>query len=133
MCDVGVDNECFLMKGLVMPSWLGGPEALVIIVVIVVLFGWKKLPDAARSLGRSMRIFKSEVDELKRDHRSAASQDTVHGDVASPSTTAPQQPQQAAPREPEQRPSAQAGQETPSAVQEKRPFNDGSGNAQYRA
>lgn len=67
-----------------MPGWLGGPELVVIVLVIVVLFGWKKLPDAARSLGRSMRIFKSEVDELKRDPSptSAASQDTVQGNVS---------------------------------------------------
>ncbi len=33
---------------------------IIILVLVVVLFGWKKLPDAARSVGRSMRIFKSE-------------------------------------------------------------------------
>ena len=32
-----------------------------ILVAFIVLFGYKKLPDATRSLGRSMRIFKSEV------------------------------------------------------------------------
>ena len=36
-------------------------------IVIIALFGWKKLPDMARSLGRSARVFKSEVDELKKD------------------------------------------------------------------
>ncbi|WP_336921227.1 Sec-independent protein translocase subunit TatA [Aquipuribacter sp. SD81] len=40
---------------------------LVIVLLVVVLFGAKRLPDAARSLGRSMRIFKSEVKEMKRD------------------------------------------------------------------
>ena len=46
---------------------LGFPELVLIAVVILVLFGWKKLPDAARSVGRSMRIFKSEVSEMKND------------------------------------------------------------------
>lgn len=65
-----------------MPSWLGGPEIIIIILVVVLLFGFKKLPDAARSLGRSMRIFKAEVDEMKRDDKpSAASQETVEGSV----------------------------------------------------
>ncbi|MBI9000436.1 Sec-independent protein translocase subunit TatA [Corynebacterium sp. CCM 9185] len=49
-----------------------GPlELAIIAVVVLVLFGWKKLPDAARSIGRSMRIFKSEVKEMKNDDQVA--------------------------------------------------------------
>lgn len=40
---------------------------LILVLLIVVIFGAKRLPDAARSLGRSMRIFKSEVKEMKTD------------------------------------------------------------------
>lgn len=40
---------------------------LIVAVVVLVLFGSKKLPDAARSLGRSLRIFKSEVSSLRDD------------------------------------------------------------------
>ncbi len=40
---------------------------VVIIVVIFLLFGWKKLPDAARAVGRSLRIFKAETKELLDD------------------------------------------------------------------
>lgn len=40
---------------------------LVLAVVFLVLFGSKRLPDSARSLGRSLRIFKSEVQELNKD------------------------------------------------------------------
>jgi sec-independent protein translocase protein TatA len=60
---------------------------LILVLVIVVLVGWKKLPDAARSLGRSMRIFKSEVEEMKKDGKptpSAASSDTVKGETVHP-------------------------------------------------
>ena len=46
---------------------LGPPEIILLLVVLVLLFGAKRLPDAARSLGRSMRIFKSEVKEMKHD------------------------------------------------------------------
>jgi sec-independent protein translocase protein TatA len=46
---------------------LGAPEIILILVVLVLLFGAKRLPDAARSLGRSMRIFKSEVKEMGKD------------------------------------------------------------------
>ena len=36
-------------------------ELLIILAVLILLFGAKKLPDAARGLGRSLRIFKAEV------------------------------------------------------------------------
>ncbi|HEU4362305.1 MAG TPA: Sec-independent protein translocase subunit TatA [Mycobacterium sp.] len=39
----------------------------ILLVVIVLLFGSKKLPDAARSLGKSLRIFKSEIKELHNE------------------------------------------------------------------
>ena len=45
-----------------------GPVELIIIAgVIMVLFGSKKMPDAARSMGRSLRIFKSEVKGMQKD------------------------------------------------------------------
>ncbi|MBU9765463.1 Sec-independent protein translocase subunit TatA [Mycobacterium sp. TNTM28] len=40
---------------------------VIVIAVFVLLFGAKKLPDAARSLGKSMRIFKSEIKEMQSD------------------------------------------------------------------
>jgi sec-independent protein translocase protein TatA len=40
---------------------------LVLAVVFLILFGAKRLPDSARSLGRSLRIFKSEVQEMNKD------------------------------------------------------------------
>jgi sec-independent protein translocase protein TatA len=39
-------------------------KILIVAVVLIVLFGSKKLPDAARSLGKSMRILKTEVSDL---------------------------------------------------------------------
>jgi len=46
---------------------LGLREIVILLVVVLVLFGAKRLPDSARSLGRSMRIFKSEMKEMKAD------------------------------------------------------------------
>jgi len=40
---------------------------LVLAIVFLILFGSKRLPDSARSLGRSLRIFKSEVQEMNTD------------------------------------------------------------------
>ncbi|MDP2013029.1 MAG: Sec-independent protein translocase subunit TatA [Actinomycetota bacterium] len=42
----------------------GAPEILIIVLVIALLFGAKRLPDAARGLGRSLRIFKAETKGL---------------------------------------------------------------------
>ena len=39
-------------------------KVLILAIVILVLFGSKKLPDAARSLGKSMRILKTEIHDL---------------------------------------------------------------------
>jgi sec-independent protein translocase protein TatA len=49
-------------------------------LVIFALFGYKKLPDAARSLGRSMRVFKAETRGLKEDDvRGKAEARAAHG------------------------------------------------------
>ena len=40
-------------------------KILIVAVVLIVLFGSRKLPDAARSLGKSMRILKTEVHDLR--------------------------------------------------------------------
>ena len=47
-------------------------KILIVAVVIIVLFGSKKLPDAARSLGRSMRILKKEVGSMHEDEPDGA-------------------------------------------------------------
>lgn len=44
----------------------------IVALVVVIMFGSKKLPDAARGLGRSLRIFKSEVKEMQNDDSAAA-------------------------------------------------------------
>jgi sec-independent protein translocase protein TatA len=42
------------------------------IVVAVLFFGWKQLPDMARSLGRSLRIFKTEIKGMSEDDKKRA-------------------------------------------------------------
>lgn len=45
---------------------------IILVVLVVLLFGAAKLPGLARNLGQSMRIFKSEVKQMKSDGNSAA-------------------------------------------------------------
>ncbi len=62
---------------------IGPTEIIIIAVLVILVFGWKRLPDAARSLGRSARVFKSEVDEMKKENEassSSASSETVRGE-----------------------------------------------------
>lgn len=65
------------MRGMFEP-W----HIVVLVVVIAVLFGGKRLPDAARGLGRSMRIFKAEVKQMQDDSAEPpAKAQTVNNDA----------------------------------------------------
>ena len=69
---------------------IGPTEIIIVAVLIIVIFGWKKLPDAARSLGRSARVFKSEVDEMKKENeasKSEASTTTVRTEPIEPASS----------------------------------------------
>lgn len=45
---------------------------LILLVILVLLFGTKRLPDMAKSVGQSMKIFKNEVKELRDDATTTA-------------------------------------------------------------
>jgi sec-independent protein translocase protein TatA len=47
---------------------IGGWELLIVAAVFMAMFGAKRLPDSARSLGRSMHILKSEIHGLQDDN-----------------------------------------------------------------
>jgi sec-independent protein translocase protein TatA len=68
-----------------MPN-IGTPELLIILLVVVLIFGSAKLPQLARSLGKSARILKAETKGLREDD------DTDTKDTAKPVET-PAQPQ----------------------------------------
>jgi sec-independent protein translocase protein TatA len=76
-------------------------KILIVAVVIIVLFGSKKLPGAARSLGQSMRILKREVQGLHEDETTpgTSAEDRAQADHATgfpqaELTSAPQPDQQ---------------------------------------
>lgn len=84
-----------------MPN-LGPWEIIIILVVLVLLFGAKKLPDAARSLGRSMRIFKSEVKEMRNDDEHQEQAAIQQAPQAQPQQPYQPQPGQNNPGQPQQ-------------------------------
>ena len=50
----------------------GGWELVLVLLVVLLLFGSKRLPDSARALGRSLRIFKAETKGLRDDDKDEA-------------------------------------------------------------
>jgi sec-independent protein translocase protein TatA len=67
-----------------MPN-LRGWEIIVLLAIVLLLFGSKKLPDAARGIGRSLRIFKAETKGLMDDDKNA---DETPAVAAAPQTPA---------------------------------------------
>ena len=63
-----------------MPSWIGPWEIAIVLVLALLIFGPKKLPDLGSSLGRSITGFKKGLKETKDDVQSAIKEDvTVDG------------------------------------------------------
>ncbi|MEY2602657.1 MAG: sec-independent protein translocase protein TatA [Verrucomicrobiota bacterium] len=55
---------------------LGGPDLLIILLIVFVLFGAKKLPDLARSLGQSMNEFRKARQDLDEELHKPGTQST---------------------------------------------------------
>ena len=67
-------------------GWERPSHWLVLVVLAAILFGYKKLPDAARSVGRSLRIFKTEIKGMGEDDaaREASKQQAAASTDAEP-------------------------------------------------
>lgn len=63
---------------------IGPKELVVLLIVVLLVFGAKRMPDIARSLGKSARILKSETRAMKAENASASEPQT-----AAAGTTAP--------------------------------------------
>ena len=63
----------------------GGPDVLVILLIVLILFGAKKLPDLARGLGQSMNEFRKAREDIGRELQdagaSSASSSRSHSEV----------------------------------------------------
>ena len=63
---------------------LGPTELIIILAIVLLLFGGRKLPDAARGLGRSLRIFKAETRGLVDDANAAPAADAAPAPAPAP-------------------------------------------------
>ena len=57
-----IDND---ELGDAMRALFDSPAAIILLLLVIVLFGAKRLPDAAKSVGKSIKIFKSEMESDK--------------------------------------------------------------------
>jgi len=57
-----------------MPLGIGVPEVIIVLVIVLVIFGPKKLPDLGRSLGTGMREFKDSITSRDKDNDDKPSQ-----------------------------------------------------------
>lgn len=79
---------------------MGGSEIVLILVVVLLLFGGKKLPELARGLGKGIREFKDASDGVKREiHRNINAMDLDKEEevVTNNTTTEPHHPTEQTP------------------------------------
>lgn len=84
---------------------------IIIVLVVLLLFGSKRLPDGARALGRSLRIFRSEVKSMHDDDDPKATEPTAQAQLPAPLPPAAEPAPPTVP--PAERPQATTAQQDP--------------------
>jgi len=67
---------------------IGGPEAIIVLVVVLVLFGGSQIPKLARNLGRAQKEFKDGIEEASKPGRVTDTSATETSDSSSSSSSA---------------------------------------------
>ena len=68
---------------------LGGPDLIVILLIILVLFGAKKLPELAKGMGSAIKEFQKAKDDFNDELHTAGKTDAAKPDVRTPADTVP--------------------------------------------
>ena len=68
---------------------LAGPDLIVILLIILVLFGAKKLPELARGMGSAIKEFQKAKDEFTDELHTAGKTDAAKPDTRAPAATVP--------------------------------------------
>ena len=92
---------------------LAGPDLIVILLIILVLFGAKKLPELARGMGQAVREFQKAKDEFSDElHKAGKTDANKQAEVTPAQATLPRSAEStapAAPAQPESKPAAPSG------------------------
>jgi sec-independent protein translocase protein TatA len=94
----------------------GWPHLLIIAALIIILFGAKRLPDAARGIGKSMRIFRAETRGMHEEEAAAGTNGAPQ--QAPPQLSAPFAPPQSYAQQPQQQYAPPQQQYAPPAPQQ---------------
>jgi sec-independent protein translocase protein TatA len=79
----------------IIAGWLGGGELMVVLVVALILFGSKRIPEFAKGLGQAMKEFKKASNDVSNEIHNAMNQETPPPPstpprtIAAPESTAP--------------------------------------------
>lgn len=68
---------------------LGGPDLIIILLIILVLFGAKKLPELAKGMGSAIKEFQKAKDDFNDELHTAGKTDAAKPDVRTPADTVP--------------------------------------------
>lgn len=72
---------------------LAGPDLIVILLIVLVLFGAKKLPELARGMGQAVKEFQKAKDEFSDElHKAGKTETPAQPNVQQAQSTVPQQP-----------------------------------------
>src|SRR5438105_9663268 len=84
-------GRCFVLHMRLIDCFmnLAGPDLIVILLIILVLFGAKKLPELARGMGSAIKEFQKAKDEFSDELHSAGKTDAAKPDVRTPAATVP--------------------------------------------
>ncbi|WP_193315988.1 twin-arginine translocase TatA/TatE family subunit [Flavicella marina] len=61
--------------------FIGAPEVMVVLLIVVMLFGADKIPEIARGLGKGMRQIKDATNDIKREINTSAEKNGIDLDV----------------------------------------------------
>ena len=92
-----------------MPSWIGPWEIAIVLVIALLIFGPKKLPDLGKSLGKSISGFRQGLKEAQEDMTAAIKEETPASEARAEATAS--QAATAASKEESPSPEATASQE----------------------
>lgn len=87
------------MNFLALLSNFGGPDLIIILLIVLVLFGAKKLPELAKGMGQAVKEFQKAKDEFSDELHSAANTPVAKPDVRAAEASIPRIPDAATARE----------------------------------
>jgi len=61
--------------------FISGPEIIIVILIVVMLFGADKIPEIARGLGKGMRQLRDATNEVKREINQTAKKHNIDTDI----------------------------------------------------